>query len=184
MEHDLEEPEDFDPDTAEDDEFNAEFGTEYDGADGRTARLEREERRLGYKVVQLTPKASATVNVGKGDQGRIFTEVDSRHPGGQVVVVRGRRVKVYPTKRVLAAIGEGILEETRRPETAAPVQVSDVLDQARREQLAAAARQGVTPQAVTAAPPADPDVTQSAVTSGGSVKSGGKPAGKSQASRR
>jgi hypothetical protein len=72
-----------------------------------------------------------TVELGPKFRNRIFHEYDEGHPGGQVLVVAGRRVRVRHTARVREALGSGVLVTSRKEPTAAPPEIADLLDQQR-----------------------------------------------------
>lgn len=84
-----------------------------------------------YITVELSAKASKPVRPNRGDDGVIFTETHPDHPEGQVVVVKGRRVRVARTERVRAAIARGLLVVSGEPETPVMSQ-DDLLEEVRR----------------------------------------------------
>lgn len=106
-----------------------------------------------YVVVELGPKY----------QDSIFHEFDDGHPGGEALVVKGRRVRVRYTQRVREAVARQFLVMSKKPATPRPPDMSEMLEdgqmaarssamveQARRQQLRDAA-QNVT--GFTAPPP-------------------------------
>ncbi len=89
--------------------------------------LTPEDRAAGYMLVKLHPKAETVP--GKPDAGRIFHEQDDAHPqpNGEVLIVKGRVVKVAPTVRVREALMRHILAEADAPETPAPPSVAELM---------------------------------------------------------
>lgn len=84
-----------------------------------------------YITVKLSAEACKPVRLDRQDDGRIFTENHPDHPEGQVVVVKGRSVRVARTERVRRAIADGLLVEVREPETPVMTQ-ADLLQEVER----------------------------------------------------
>lgn len=82
-----------------------------------------------YVVVELGPKF----------QNRIFHEFDDGHPGGEALVVNGRRVRVRYTGRVREALGSGLLVMSRKEATPRPPDMSELLEENRRDTAGAEA---------------------------------------------
>lgn len=92
---------------------------------------DEEEDDPSYLTVELGPKARTVP--GKPDGSKIFHEFDEGHPGGEALVVLGRRVRVKQTARVREAIAAGLLTISKKPATKRPPDVSEILDESRRE---------------------------------------------------
>lgn len=84
-----------------------------------------EDEQQGHILVELHPRF-ATIP-GKPDASGIFHERDERHPDGEVLVTRGRVVKVAPTARVMQAIASKVLIESKKGETVKPPELRDLL---------------------------------------------------------
>ncbi len=75
-----------------------------------------DDRKAGYILVKLGPKARVTGASMHGDAWMPFWEADDRHPndpgmGGELLVVQGKTVKAFPTAAVRRALGEERLTE-------------------------------------------------------------------------
>ena len=80
------------------------------------ATFSDEDRKAGYILVKLGPKAKVVGATLRGDAWSIFHEFDDQHPndpgmGGELLVVAGKVVKAYPTAGVMRAIGSKFLEQ-------------------------------------------------------------------------
>lgn len=128
-----------------------------------------EERRDAYGATRAAPEIITVElsveackprrpNAHLQDDGVIFTETHADHPGGQVVVVKGRRVRVARTERVRRAIANGLLVITSEPET--PVMSSEDLLHEVERTLAALPRTWLEePSPAVATQPAQPAET-------------------------
>ncbi len=84
-----------------------------------------EDEQQGHILVELHPRLA---NIpGKPDASGIFHERDERHPDGEVLVTKGRVVKVAPTARVMQAIANKVLIESKKGETVKPPELRDLL---------------------------------------------------------
>jgi len=75
-----------------------------------------DDRKAGYILVKLGPKALIKGANIHGDAWSIFQEFDDQHPnnpglGGELLVVAGKVVKAYPTAGVMRALGSKFLEQ-------------------------------------------------------------------------
>jgi hypothetical protein len=150
---------DFDPASDEElgeEELEVDRDSRY--ASAARAAAPRRPGRVAYINVELSAEASKPRYPEREDDGLIFSETHPDHPDGQVLVVKGRVVRVARTERVRKAIANGLLVETDQPETRV-MSRDELLAQVGQTFAEQAAQQAQETPATPATPTARPSLS-------------------------